>query len=118
MNLLNLGISSWILILNLILLTILIVQANIKYSKHDKIYDNYKNYAQQVDITKVIKSNADVNNANQNYAELMHFIQNNPDKSVKFIEDIKNKFFTASCNIKSNIQFNNLTNSANGMIFN
>lgn len=114
MNLLNLGISSWILILNLILFTILILQYNVN---RKNTYDTYKNYAQQVDITKVVKSNADVNSANQSYAELMYFIQNNPDKSVKFIEDIKNKFFAASCNIKSNIQFNNLVNSGSGMIF-
>jgi len=112
MNILRLGWSSWILILNIVLLILIIYKSN-TYNT----YDRFKNYAQQVDITNVVKSNPDVNEANENYAQLMYFIQNNPGKSLNFIEDIKNKFFTSSCNVKSNINFNNLVNTSKGVIF-
>lgn len=62
-------------------------------------------------------SDADLSEANNQYAALLLFLQQNPTKSVKFIEDIKQKFFNDSCTVKDNIDFSNLAQFKNGMIF-
>lgn len=117
MNLLQLNWSSWIIVLNILLLSALIYNT----IKHKRIYDFFGNYANQVDITKVTQSDPDTNTANENYAQLMYYIQQHPDKSLRFIQDIQNKFFTTSCTVKPNINFNNLmangTGAGSGMIF-
>jgi hypothetical protein len=45
------------------------------------------------------------------------YIQKNPSESLKFIQDIKNKFFEDSCTVKSNIDFNNIAQMRDGMPF-
>ena len=45
------------------------------------------------------------------------YIQKNPASSVKFISDIKQKFFNDSCTVKDNIDFNNIAQMPNGMPF-
>jgi len=111
MNLLKLGKSSWILILNIILLGILLTVLM------STTRDSFINYPQQVNPDATVKSNPEANTANNNYASILMFLQSNPSKSVKFIADIKQKFFTDSCNVKDNIDFNNLAQLPNGMPF-
>jgi hypothetical protein len=55
--------------------------------------------------------------ANNDYASLLMFIQQNPQKSAKFITDIKQKFFKPSCEVKDTIDFANLAKMPNGMPF-
>ena len=111
MNLFKLGKSSWIIILNIILLGILltVLMSNKR--------DSFINYPQQVNPSAPVKSNPEANTANNNYASILMFLQKNPANSVKFITDIKQKFFTDSCNVKDNIDFNNIAQMPNGMPF-
>jgi hypothetical protein len=102
MNLYKLGFSSWIIGLNLILLITLFIV--IISSDRDYFID----YPSQ---------NTDASTANNNYASILLFIQNNPSKSIKFIEDIKQKFFNDSCTVKDTINFNKLAQLPNGMLF-
>jgi hypothetical protein len=111
MNLSQLGLSSWIIFLNIILLLGLMVQL------YNKSHESYINYPQQVNPLAPVKADPNVSAANNNYASILMFLQKNPTKSVKFIEDIKHKFFTDSCNVKDNIDFNNLAQLPNGMPF-
>jgi len=64
---------------------------------------------------KTDSSASDAAEANLNYTSLLLFLKNHPDKSVKFITDIKNKFFDESCTVK-NINFDTIT-QLNGNIF-
>ena len=63
----------------------------------------------------VVKTDSDASDANMNYTSLLLFLKNHPDKSVKFITDIKNKFFDDSCTVK-NINFDTIT-KLNGNTF-
>jgi predicted ATPase len=63
------------------------------------------------------KSNHEKDSANNNYASILLYIQNNPSKSFKFIQDIKQKFFDNSCSIKNDIDFNKIAQLPNGMVF-
>lgn len=63
----------------------------------------------------VDKTDSDASDANMNYTSLLLFLKKNPDKSVKFITDIKNKFFDDSCTVK-NINFDKIT-ELNGNTF-
>ena len=45
------------------------------------------------------------------------FLQKNPADSVKFISDIKKKFFSDSCTVKDNIDFNTIAQLPDGMPF-
>lgn len=63
----------------------------------------------------VVKTDSDATEANMNYTSLLLFLKNHPDKSVKFITDIKKKFFDESCTVK-NINFDTIT-QLNGNIF-
>ena len=110
MNLTKLGGSSWILILNLLLLTILVIQIIGKWK------ENFVNYPQQVDPNAPIQENPDIAAANNNYAALLMFLKNNPSKSTNFIIDIKQKFFKEDCQVK-NIDFQNLANFSDGVPF-
>jgi hypothetical protein len=111
MNLSKLGWSAWIIFVNLILLAILLVQ--ILYNTTD----SFINYPQQVNPTAPIKSDPAVNSANNNYASILLFLQNNPSKSAKFIADIKSKFFEDTCKVRNNIDFTNLAQMPQGMPF-
>jgi hypothetical protein len=111
MNLSKLGFSSWIIFLNIILLLILLISITFKNKEF------YVNYPQQVDPMAAPESNPEVATANNNYASILLFLQKNPSKSVKFIEDIKHKFFNDSCTVKSDIDFNNIVKFNNGVIF-
>ena len=71
--------------------------------------ESYINYPQQVDTKKEIESNPDANEANQNYAQILYYLQKNPEKSVNFITDLQKTFFDANCSVKPNIDFNTLT---------
>jgi len=114
MNLTKLGFSSWIIILNIMLFLILLYIISINQR------DSFINYPQQVDPLAKPQSTdmAGVSEANNNYASILMFIQQNPSKSIKFIEDIKQKFFDNSCKVKPNIDFNNIAQMPNGMPFN
>jgi len=79
--------------------------------------DSFINYPQQVNPSSTIKSNPEANTANNNYASILMFLQKNPAKSVKFISDIKQKFFNDSCTVKNNIDFNNIAQLPSGMPF-
>ena len=106
--------ASWIIIINLILLGLLLYQVfNIKLNKEKQ---GFIDYPQQVDPTKINPSNPDANEANQNYAQILNYISKNPSKSIKFIEDVRTKFFNPSCSVKSKISFNNLMNNS-GPVF-
>ena len=114
MNLTKLGFSSWIIILNLLLLLTLLYVISINHR------ESFMNYSQQVDpLAKPQNTSvAGVTEANNNYASILMFIQKNPSNSIKFIEDIKQKFFDDSCKIKPDIDFNNIAELPNGMPFN
>lgn len=62
-------------------------------------------------------SDTDLSEANNHYASLLLFLQQHPTKSIKFIEDIKKKFFNESCSVKDNIDFSTIAQFDNGMIF-
>jgi hypothetical protein len=79
--------------------------------------ENFINYPQQVDPTATIKTNSDAVTANNNYAALLLYIQNNPSDSIKFIQDIQQKFFDSNCNLKSNIDLSTIAPMPNGMPF-
>ena len=79
--------------------------------------DSFVNYPQQVNPTAKITNNADATTANNNYASILLFLQNNPSKSGKFIADVKSKFFTDSCTVKDNIDFPNIAQMPSGMPF-
>lgn len=110
MNLTKLGLSSWIIIVNLILFAVLIYTL-LRQNEH------FVNYPQQVNPTAPVQSDPAINSANTNYASILMFLQNNPMKSPKFIADIKSKFFDDSCTVKSNIDFKNLASMPQGMPF-
>jgi hypothetical protein len=111
MNLTRLGFSAWIIVLNIVLLSILLIAAT------SKRRDYFINYPQQVNPTTPIKSNPEANTANNNYASILMYIQKNPANSVKFISDIKQKFFNDSCTVRDNIDFNNIAKLPSGMPF-
>jgi hypothetical protein len=111
MNLSKLGFSSWIIFLNIILLMILftILITNRR--------ETFINYPQQVDPAGKPSSDPEAATANNNYASILMFLQKNPAKSVKFIKDVKQKFFNDSCTIKDDIDFNNIAKMPFGMPF-
>ena len=111
MNLVKLGFSSWIIIVNIILLMILL------YKLITRHRDFFINYPHQVNPIAAPKSNPNTDAANNNYAAILMFIKDNPSKSLKFIQDIKQKFFDDSCKVKSNIDFNNIAQLPSGVIF-
>ena len=111
MNLTKLGFSAWIIILNIVLLTILLIVVT------SNKRDYFVNYPQQVNPNAPIKSNPEANTANNNYASILMYIQKNPSTSLKFISDIKQKFFNDSCTVKNNIDFNNIAQMPSGMPF-
>ena len=113
MNITKLGFSSWIIILNIVLLLTLIYV--ITTNNHDS-FINYPSSSNPLakPTTTTIAVAADVAEANNNYASILMFIQKNPSKSIKFIQDIKQKFFDNSCTVKSNIDFSNMLHTSNG----
>jgi hypothetical protein len=111
MNLTKLGISGLIIFLNLALLLILL------YVIQQPTLDLFTNYPQQLNPMAEPKSNPEKDSANNNYASILLYIKNNPSKSFKFIQDIKQKFFDSSCSIKSDIDFNKIAQMPNGMVF-
>jgi hypothetical protein len=70
--------------------------------------DTFINYPQPVDPTKVIRSDTGAVDAKNAYAQILMYLQENPDKSSAFIEDIQEKFFRGDCKIKSQIDFEDL----------
>jgi hypothetical protein len=111
MNLIKLGYSSWIIFLNILLILVLI------YVIFFKQHEYFINYPQQVNPISLVKSNPDATAANNNYASILIFLKNNPAKSVKFIEDIKHKFFDNNCSVRNDIDFNNIAKFPLGMPF-
>ena len=111
MNLTKLGFSSWIIFLNVTLLLVLLIQL------YKQPKESYVNYPQQVNPSAPVKSDPDATAANNNYASILMFLQKNPAKSVKFIQDVKQKFFTDTCTVKDNIDFPNIAQLPNGMPF-
>lgn len=111
MNLSKLASAYWLIILNLILLIILVIQLT-RQSK-----EKYVNYPQTIDPDSKPESNPEANTANNNYASILMFLKNNPEKSATFITDIKSKFFNDTCTVKSNIDFPNIAQMPYGMPF-
>ena len=111
MNIDKLGFSSWIIFLNITLFIILLYKLIVNNSEY------FINYPQQVNPMAIPKSNPNIDAANNNYAAILMFIKDNPSKSIKFIQDIKQKFFDDSCKVKSNIDFNNISQLPLGVIF-
>jgi hypothetical protein len=114
MNLSALGVSVWILVLNVVLLIILCIQLVTHFLDSS---DSFINYPSSVDPQAPITENPDIADANNNYAALLMFLKDNPSKSAKFIMDIKQKFFEESCQVKNNIDFNNIASFLEGPIF-
>lgn len=117
MNLLKLGSASWIIVLNLILAFVLIV---VLIRNTGQRGERFINYPQMVNPMAAVPSGTGSNeaaSANNNYAALLMFIQQNPQKSAKFITDIKQKFFKPTCEVKDNIDFANMAKMPNGMPF-
>ena len=110
MNITKLGFSSWIIILNIVLLLTLIYV--ITTNNHDS-FINYPASPSDPLAKPATTATADVAEANNNYASILMFIQKNPSKSIKFIQDIKQKFFDDSCTVKSNIDFSNMLHTSN-----
>jgi len=111
MNLIKLGFSSWIIFVNIIFLIILL------YKLITNKRELFINYSQQVNPIITSQSNPNMDAANNNYASILMFIKDNPSKSIKFIQDIKQKFFDNNCRVKSNIDFNNIAELPSGVIF-
>jgi hypothetical protein len=111
MNHIRLDPSFWIIIINIILLVILL------YNLYSKSSDSFINYPQQVNPMAKPMNNSDVEQANNNYSALLMFIQNNPSKSLNFIQDIRQKFFDDSCKVKSNIDFRSIAQFPLGVPF-
>jgi Trk-type K+ transport system membrane component len=114
MNLTKLGKSTWIIILNLVLVIILIGLLMLKSREY------FTNYPQQVNPLAAPESSpesAAASAANNNYAALLMYIKNNPSNSIKFIQDIKQKFFDSTCNVKNTIDFKNVAQMPNGVLF-
>jgi len=68
----------------------------------------YMNYMKPSDPMGPSTSNDAAEDANQHYASLLLYLQQNPQKSIKFIEDIKKKFFEKDTKVRSDIDFANL----------
>ena len=66
-------------------------------------------------LDAVVETDSDATEANMNYTSLLLFLKKHPDKSVKFITDIKNKLFDDSCTVKT-INFDKIT-QLNGNTF-
>lgn len=111
MNLFKLGASVWLLALILILIALLAVRLTAE------VRDSFTNYPQQVNPLATPNSNPDAANANNNYASILLFIQQNPQQSGKFIADVKQKFFSDDCTVKNNIDFPNIAQMPAGMPF-
>lgn len=115
MNLLKLGNAMWIVVLNLILILTFIIVLFVNQSP-----ERFINYPQMLNPIAVPASNSNSGEAaaaNNNYAAILMFLQQNPQKSTKFIMDIKQKFFKSTCEVKDNINFTNLAQMPNGMPF-
>jgi hypothetical protein len=61
--------------------------------------------------TDVVPSDPEANNANIAYKTILLYLQKNPSKSYKFIEDLQKRFFNPSCAVKSPINFNELADA-------
>jgi len=111
MNLFKLGISVWIVLLNIILISILY------YKISFTSFDSFVNYPELMNPLASPKSGHGGSTANNDYASLLMYIQSNPSDSVKFIEDIKSKFFENNCKIKNDIDFSNIAQMPSGLPF-
>jgi hypothetical protein len=114
MNLLKLGSSAWIIILNLILAITLVV---VLFRNQEERFMNYPQLPNPMASVQSGTSSNEAASANNNYAALLMFIQQNPQKSAKFITDIKQKFFKPSCEVKDMIDFANIAKMPSGMPF-
>jgi len=120
MNLSKLGFSSWIIFVNIVLFVLLLLQLLHVYRVNHVNYVNterFVNVPQQVDPDAPVKDDPAIATANNNYASLLMFIKDHPDKSGRFIEDIRSKFFANDCKVKSFIDFNNIATFSNGEPF-
>lgn len=68
------------------------------------------------DPTKLLESNQDLTQANQNYATLLMFLKNNPNQIGGFITDVKRRFFNDTCASKM-FDVQTITSMPNGMVF-
>lgn len=110
MNLAKFQKSSWIFILTSFILLLVL---SLILSRREL----FTNYPQQVNPSAPIKTNSDAVTANNNYAAVLLYIQNNPSDSIKFIQDIQQKFFDSNCSLKNNINFSTIAQMPNGMPF-
>lgn len=90
-----------------IILILLVISLMFCMHYRDNIIDSFEDNVSDTDLSE----------ANNHYASLLLFLQQHPTKSIKFIEDIKKKFFNESCSVKDNIDFSTIAQFDNGMIF-
>jgi len=62
-------------------------------------------------------SKEDLEAANNHYIALLLFIQQYPMQSIKLMDDVKNKFFSDGCTVKSTIDFKKVAQLPNGLVF-
>ena len=79
--------------------------------------DAFLNYPQQVNPVAAMTTQPEVTAANDNYAALLLFLQNNPSQTARFLADIQQKFFDKSCIVRSDIDFQGIVNFTNGAPF-
>jgi len=87
-----------------------------------QMVDGFVNYPQQVDPTAKPNSSGtgespDASAANDHYAAILMFIQQNPTQAAGFLTDIRRKFFNESCTVRSDMDLANLVNFSDGIPF-
>ena len=93
------------------MLLLVVILIAIRYSFTPEFFENpgdSKLLSASLATSTDTDANSEVSEANMNYASLLLFIKKHPDKSAKFITDIKNKFFEDSCSVKT-IHFDTIT---------
>lgn len=112
MNRVSLNSMGWIAV-GLIIVALLVSRA----TRHPSHIDTFLNVPQQVNPDAPIATNPDVSTANDNYAALLLFLQNNPSQAARFLADIQQKFFDKSCTVRSDVDFQGIVNFSNGAPF-
>ena len=100
-------------LLVVLLVTLFVYCLNRSLSRRDA----FLNYPQQVNPMAAITTKSEATTANDNYAALLLFLQNNPSQTARFLADIQQKFFDKSCIVRSDIDFQGIVNFTNGAPF-
>lgn len=116
MNLIKPHSSFLILVISIVLIILIVLLPN-RRRRYSWWKESFVNYPDQVDPTAKPSSNSEATTANENYASILMFMKDNPSQSVKFIEDVKQKFFQPSCRVRDDIDFPHLASFSNGAPF-